>query len=460
MSAIFLGFALLSSSLGQPPGLIEQLSIKATGQNGYEDYLRAADLTDRPDYKALGAWLNYRQFAKANQDKKDEEGNLTDPPVPPGLSPSSSELEVRRARANFMEEALELVRAGNRKPVSDPRTHIDALTLFPELAKFKELAKGFVDLAYVRFADGKSAQGTDALIQTLEMGNGISHGALLNVLVGIACDSLALAAFEAHLDQLSLADARRVETTCRRILGREPAIVASMRLEKQFSMNMLGDSLRSPAEFKKAMMIFDFGGEESTALQERVESFSAQDLKRLANLTLVEIAAEFDRVINALSRPEASWTTSVQGPDRYEEALAQKDLKNITIEEMAMGLASIFHPISSQAALAELRSRTQIRLLLLHAKIIEYRWQNAKVPEKLLDATDAKDVADPMSGEAFKYEAQERNRYRLFSVGRAETGDIELKYRRPIKKEKPGRADDVEGIPPPLGVRELARPLK
>jgi hypothetical protein len=87
-----------------------------------------------------------------------------------------------------------------------------------------------------------------------------------------------------------------------------------------------------------------------------------------------------------------------------------------------------------------------MRLLDLHARILDYRWNNLKLPEQLADAVPQALLFDPLSGQSFAYEKTATG-YSLFSRGVPETGKIELKYRRDPNANL-GQGD-AGGVPPP-----------
>jgi hypothetical protein len=102
------------------------------------------------------------------------------------------------------------------------------------------------------------------------------------------------------------------------------------------------------------------------------------------------------------------------------------------VDALAPAWDNVFAAIAKQ--------RTQFRLLELHGKVLEYKWQNNKLPGRLSDAVESAGCQDPLSGREFGY-TRKGDGYRLFSYGAKPTGEIELVYRNP------GAAQAASGPP-------------
>ena len=109
--------------------------------------------------------------------------------------------------------------------------------------------------------------------------------------------------------------------------------------------------------------------------------------------------------------------------------------------EFVDAVAEALTPVDRHAIIAGLRSRTQLRLLRLHAKVIEYRWEHEQLPESLKAAVSDGTEIDPLSGEAFVFERPGVASYRIYGKGMPGVGEIELRYRAPVR--------EPEGTPPP-----------
>jgi hypothetical protein len=84
--------------------------------------------------------------------------------------------------------------------------------------------------------------------------------------------------------------------------------------------------------------------------------------------------------------------------------------------ELSRTLLGLFTPTLQRTLDGYIREEANIRMLALHARIIQYRWENDRLPGTL-DALNAANLTlDPFTGQPFQYEVTGR-KYRLFSAG-------------------------------------------
>ena len=140
------------------------------GTNGFEDYLAAADFYPGSDASTLATL-----FGKTSP--------------PPAEALRTERLIVSRNR-----KVIQLVLAGNKKPVSDPRKNPWIATLFPELAGFKALPRLFVAKADVEFADRNGSEATNSLMAAMTLGSKMPRTNLIHGLVGMRLNRSALPA--------------------------------------------------------------------------------------------------------------------------------------------------------------------------------------------------------------------------------------------------------------------------
>src|SRR5688572_1830938 len=100
----------------KPRPIYSDIISRTTGQNGYEEYVRAADLLRLGPAQAPYA-ITFGYY----------EPNRPQPPF----------LQSRRELMVHGQKVLDLIRAGNKKPVFEPREKLGVWTLFPEFAYFK-----------------------------------------------------------------------------------------------------------------------------------------------------------------------------------------------------------------------------------------------------------------------------------------------------------------------------------
>src|ERR1044071_6387605 len=114
-----------------------------TGQNGYEELVKAGDvIKESALWKTMEPRMGELTLAEQRQ-------LMSDP-------------AVRRA--------LDLMRLGIRKPVITPHKNGDDETRFPELSRFRSVARLLSIEMYVQLADGKVSQAIDTLADTLRFG--------------------------------------------------------------------------------------------------------------------------------------------------------------------------------------------------------------------------------------------------------------------------------------------------
>lgn len=388
----------------QAGGFYSQVVPRTTGKNGYEEYVHAAVLVSSPEVRRWEA---------------------TVPPFAPGLDANSTRLERNQWVTARLKIALDLIHQGNAKPVTEPRETYGYSTLLPELTHFRQLSKLLAGAAYADFAAGRSGQGTERLLDSLVFGDNVSRtGTLLSHLVGVAQLSIAFASFESRLPQLSKEDCRRVVQTTTALLERPSAYASVLETERGLSLKALSELLDGKESWVSESEYRGF----SKVLQEKSPS-EREEIRRLATQIIND---QMGPAIQAYRGPESRWP--IQG-----EALPILPARMPTNPEgLAEALVDSIAPVSTQGGMASLRSRTQMRLLRLHAWVLAYRWEHDRLPTRLADAVPQDALIDPANGQPFEYTITEGG-YKLHSLGRDGTGEIALRYK--IPPQKPGPND-------------------
>lgn len=388
-----------------------------TGKNGYEDYLRACDIAGH------GVWSKYEEMImyrlsklRGNNDTEDESTLL---PLPPGTTLDSSDLGIRIAANDRIGGAIDIITTGNNKRVFDPRQNLSFETVFPEMAEFKMMSKVCANRAYVEFAEGKSSFAVRDLLEGLKFSRNIFDSVLISSLVSIAMQGIILAEFNRHLGQLSLSDAQMIDRACDSMIAK-PYPVRDV-IEHEFAMTM--SSVDYVFDNPDSMLNED----QAKAIGSTIKGLNSSDRAQLKGLVQQGLQQRFEVMANRLSGPESSWPVGDLTPDPM-MSLEDKSISNLALI-IVYGLEgnSMQHQVTSAMA----KARIQLRLLQLHAKVSEYRWQNSILPTKIEDFADAKTARDPFTGETFHYELKDGN-YRLYSTGVPGLGQIELKYRNQL----------------------------
>ena len=364
-------------------GLFARVIPKPTGSNGFEEYVRAAERIDTEEFR--------RWWREAGTD--------------------SRVLERNRWALDKYRPALELIRQGNAKPVSEPRATYTLDTGFPEYASFRQVTRVMVAAAYAEFAAGESAAGTDRLLQALTMARNVGDvGFSFSNLSGVLQEREIFEAFEARLGQLSHRDCARIDAAAtellRRPLGMARVFETSMSLTRQSLERAL-----DPA----------FKADPGEGLEVAITKLTLEERRRFRRSVEGIIQERYGPLIRIFRGPESEWPLS-----RAEAASGPENLEDP--EGMAQAFVDMVAPAYLGSRLATVQARTQLRLLRLHAKIRAYRWEHNRWPARLEDVID--DVTDPLSKKPFEYRVIEPG-YRLVSLGRPETGEIALTVRDP-----------------------------
>lgn len=393
-----------------------------TGRNGYEEYAEAAKLTSIPlfgPYEGL-----YTNPAGVTSWPGDDDS------VDPAWRELANRLkgmtylEIKREEIDRFGQALVLVRAGNLKPVYDPRPRLTPETVFPELSQFRQISRLFAAECYVRFGDGDSAAGTKSLMDGLAFNYYISGGSLIASLVGVAGSSILFRAFEPRLPQLSIHDCRDIETISGQILAAPMGLVVGLEVERKSTTELMASAFRSTAGLKdlKALLVSDTDEKSDPFKDVQTDLASAQpaDFVRWGSEASDAVKSLYGGLEQKLLQPEAKWVGS------------DDDMKLLMSQHSPVvnALLNALMPSWDHVMSAFAKQRTQLRLLALHGKVLEYKWQHNKLPDHLADAVDAAGCQDPLSGREFGY-TRKGDGYRLFSYGSKSTGEIELYYKNP-----------------------------
>ncbi|MCH8274120.1 MAG: hypothetical protein IH851_04960 [Armatimonadetes bacterium] len=406
-------FALLmSASLALPvahsqqgKSLLESVIGEPTGNNGYEEYLMAADtlraLGDAPEFLAIkGRVYGWEE-------------------------PAMSRLES----AMHFRPALDLVRAGNRKPVFIPRMDAGFERVerflwsipfgelpFAELFAFREVGRAFEAEVYWKFSEGRTAEGTRSIVDCLTFGHNIQSGSLVHYHIGCAIESAMFKQVEQRLQQFSKADANRLEQFADKVLRLPPQHQFAVKREiahavhfNDYMFNAFESMLTTWNELPEA---------EREDLEEQYPL-----LKLFPEMTLAGRERVKRRVLTfwlqldldlagIFRRPESEW--ELPGPPKEDAPLNAALSDTVSTWNLSIRRA--------------VEIRTRFRLMRLHALIIQFRWEYDRLPNSLDELKAVKAVKDPLTGGEFVYERDEGS-YELYSRGNEDTGRIFLTYR-------------------------------
>ncbi len=386
---------LCSAVLGQQP-MFSKIISNPTGRNGYEEYVRAAEIASTPEFSE---YLNLLPlWALADKAQID---------WPQGVESSDPDLLVRRKWNDRFRDCLGLLEQGNRKSVVEPRDQIMPETIFPEMSQFRKLARLEANAAHVAFADGQSGVAVSHLEEAITFSTKLDTGVtLISRLVGVACGGIALAELDDHWAQLSINDAHELRGYLGGLLKAPNSLVNSMKGERQAEANAVGELFTNPKASSDGWL-----GSEN--LSKQILNLSAADAQQAQADTNSKIGEFYDSVDATLNGPESNWLNFKDPPDA-----GPKD-------SLGAKLADIVRPVIRQALIAHMRDRTRYRLAYLTATAIEYRWINGRLPDKIEQFTTKDERLDPSSGKSFVY-AREGSWFKITREAKDDLGNVSI----------------------------------
>lgn len=365
-----------------PTNNFAKLFANPTGQNGYEEMVRAGDiLANAP------VWRDYNNTIGSDQ-------------------PATLQVKRRLVSDPLVRSALDTLRAGLKKPVRSPRASLDDEIIFPELMTFRPLARVLGVSMYVDMADGRVPQALDNLADVLKLGYAAQTDSLVSGLVGISVDTIAIRQLSEHLDQLSMRDCDRLLALVRAWLDLPDPAIPLIRFEKA-SMAFVWNKYK--ADPVKLLTLIKPQKDDPPLRKQQFENVRQEltanpnsaaalfDQARLMN------TARFDQVIDSLNQP--AWNRKPPTP------IDQTTMAGVLAELMAGDrmLGTVLDRYSQEQA--------QIQMLGVHALIRHYLWEYGSLPGGLADLKLGKLALDPFNGQPFEFKRLEGTRYSLASIG-------------------------------------------
>jgi hypothetical protein len=371
-----------------PPTVFSQVVPHPTGENGYEELVRAVDALKRSRL-----W---------------REAELAADPEP-GLSLAAKR---RVLQDPPVLRCLDLVRRGLAKPVRSPRETLNSQTLLPELAGFRSIARLLSVQQYVFMADGRGAEALGSLRTGLRVAYLVQTDTLISGLVGVAISGTCVRSTALHLEQFSAGDCERLYQICLDRLAAPdplPAIVEAERRGQRGFLDELATGDRKQLEGLFGVAGLDPSKPEGSAAIARLQ----QTIDEV--VTLRENPGAFKALLADTGRQMDAYCR------QYLELVRQPPWQRARLEPTVVDglpgrLTELLSPSFNRVGDRYSQESAMLRLLACHAAVLRYRWEYDRLPPSLAALNLGELVLDPFTGQPLQYQVVGR-RYRLGSIG-------------------------------------------
>jgi hypothetical protein len=255
----------------------------------------------------------------------------------------------------------------------------------------------------------------------------------INRLVSVAMNAIILAEFERHLDQLSSNDVPRVLGCLRSAPTWEAGVFESIQGEARH-FDRLFQTMDGPPN--------DIGNLGLEGAEGLFKNIKPGDWRAFLSSAKDRTKSRLTAAEEVLKGPEKTWFSELK--DRGWTESQDAPISPKSLADAGEQLADIFTDLIPQIGQTEAKYRTQLRLLRLHMRILDHKWRNGRLPDKLEMAAPPEELQDVFGGGEFQYRPDQFGHYELFSKGFRGTGRLDLKYRK-----DPNAPKQDDGEPPP-----------
>lgn len=372
-----------------------QLFPNPTGRNGYEEFVRAADMARNSE----GMRLYNSAFAEVD-------------PQPLTLA-----LKRRIVSDPMMQQAFALIHVGVQKEIHSAHENMDYDTRLPELAGFRALARFMGLEMYVQFADGKVGPALDTFADALRFGYLVQTDTIISGLVAIAIDAIMIRICSDHLQQMSARDCEKLLRITTDWLSLPDPAIKVLENEKQLSMRILKKYRENTSTLKE---VFDPGTDADPEDKQRFARFSnvlggtPDSIGALFDKARVQLGVQYDQAIENLRRPV--WERKeIKQPD-----------ENGPDGDVAVFVRQIAGNALSMTADRYAKEQAMMQLLGTHAAVLRYHWENDKLPGSLEELKLGRLLLDPYTGKTLLYKRMDDHHYQLSSVGPYDRGTTDM----------------------------------
>lgn len=370
-----------------PKSTFEQLFPKPTGENGYEDVIRATDLVrGLPDISGRDATLAQKRALLATPQAQ---------------------------------KTLATLRAGlNRQVIQTPFTSYDPATLFPHFAPIRAIARLLSVEQYVLLADGKTPQAVDNFFDGLRMANVVKGEVLIGGLVAVAVDAIVANQLARRLDMLSARDCDRLTAGVRQYLTQPDAAIGAFETEhKSFAVGIMVKMVRDPATYVQDLTPKE--KEDGDDPEEGDDPADPQQGAMMAEmLRLGRDKTARDAFADAVERHFETASVQAIASVRDPSLPPPKPPTGAERASLAYRYAQGMMPGYPRAASKFQIARVQVRLLGVHGAVRRFRWEHNRLPETLAELPRIGDLLrDPFTGEPLLYKRTGETTFDLSSAG-------------------------------------------
>ena len=349
-----------------------QLFPNPTGNNGYEDAMKAGDL-------------------------------LTENKLIDEMMKAKTPIEQKREfiYSAKWQKARHLIRTGLSKPIFlPPQVHgkENFRMIFPEYMLFRKLVQGLAVEITVLFADGKATDAIDSLRDGLSLGHYTQQGPVISGLVGVAIEKIVIEKFSNYLEQLSSQNCDQLLSILDS-LPKQPRVLVLIR-EQEFSNYVWKHEIKDAVGFRKYLLELykDIG----SPLEQKLKKLSKGQFKTLAEEVKRHTLKFTENRIERAKKP--AWERKTLPPPP-KTSLAWEISRDH--DEVFANLPDLYDELEAM-----------INLLGTHTAIHKFRLEKKHLPKELaeLQLKPAMTI-DSFTGKPLNYQPQEQS-YELYSVGR------------------------------------------
>ncbi len=367
-----------------------------TGRNGAEEYVRAVDIVNAPEYAPYAAWsAEGGALEVPTIGISSRRAGATVAPRAPG-SAGVGYLTLCEQSVGKFGYALSLIKAGNGKAVMQS---VDFATLSVPLSNLTNLG---LRAAHLRFAQAKPGEAVGYLLDQVTFLDNLQRSDT-GGRPSTAGEGAVIQAFAQHIDGLGLGDCRQVSAFAKSFLARPPALRTTYVLRKLVWRKTIADYVaRAKA------------GSTTDSIGAMVAKLSPQEKERVLSDAYGVVESAVGQALRTLDGPESAWALPViEEPD-----------PPTSIDALPKAIAMYAHPLAFANLRYDLAFRTRLRILDLTAQCRTYWYENGRYPKTFTELRNAK-IIDPLSGKEFTYH-HDKGTILISSAGSAASGEIFL----------------------------------